>query len=78
MCCLLVCMTEELKPKNAKRMRVQHTINISAKLPKTYNVQSQLETKMLAYVQVRQSCTGICGIFTIQVLEFRLLFRLND
>ncbi len=33
-------------------MRIQHTINISAKMPRSYMVQSQLESKMLAYVHV--------------------------
>ncbi len=33
-------------------MRVQHTINISAKMPKSYVTQSALESKMLAYVAV--------------------------
>lgn len=51
---------EELKPKNAKRMRVQHTINIAAKMPKTFNMQTASEVKLLAYVQVRgASCSHV-------------------
>lgn len=41
---------EELKPKNAKRLRVQHTINMSSKMPKSFNSYSQGESKVLAYV----------------------------
>lgn len=44
---------EELKPKNAKRLRVQHTINTSSKMPRSFNGHTQVETKVLAYVQVR-------------------------
>lgn len=50
---LLPCCTEELKPKNAKRMRVQHTINISSKMPRSFQAHSAHESKVLAYVQVR-------------------------
>ena len=49
----MLLVAEELKPKNAKRMRIQHTINISSKMPRTFVVQSPKETKVLAYVQVR-------------------------
>ncbi|KAL6761433.1 hypothetical protein V8C86DRAFT_3131553 [Haematococcus lacustris] len=42
---------DELKPKNAKRMRVQHTINIASKMPRSFSTQSGLENKILAYVQ---------------------------
>ena len=43
---------EELKPKNAKRMRIQHTINISSKMPRNFSVQMPQEVKVLNYVQV--------------------------
>jgi hypothetical protein len=46
-------LTEELKPKNAKRMRVQHTINIASKMPRSFNTHTPMEGKVLAYVQVR-------------------------
>jgi hypothetical protein len=42
---------EEIKPKNAKKLRVQHTINMSSKMPKSFNGHSQAESKVLAYVQ---------------------------
>jgi hypothetical protein len=48
-------------------MRVQHTINISSKMPRSFNNQNQQEAKMLAYVGVsegvsdRDVCTSKCG-----------------
>eukprot|EP00798_Chlamydomonas_sp_ICE-L_P031206 gene31206-6355_t len=41
---------EELKPKNAKRLRVEHTINVASKMPKSFVGWTGLETKSLAYV----------------------------
>jgi hypothetical protein len=35
-------------------MRVQHTINISSKMPRSFNNQNQQEAKMLAYVGVSE------------------------
>jgi hypothetical protein len=43
---------EALKPKNSKRLRVEHTINIAAKMPRTFQGHSPKELKMIAYVQV--------------------------
>jgi len=42
---------EELKPKNAKRLRVQHTINMAAKMPRSFTSYSAAEEKVVAYVQ---------------------------
>ena len=53
---------EELKPKNAKRMRVQHTTNIASKMPRSFVGWTPLETKALAYVQVGRS--GVCSKWT--------------
>ena len=43
---------EALKPKNAKRLRVEHTINIAGKMPKSFQGHSPKELKLIAYVQV--------------------------
>ena len=43
---------DELRPKNGKRLRVHHTINIASKMPRSFNVQTQGEAKVLEYVQV--------------------------
>ncbi|GAX80447.1 hypothetical protein CEUSTIGMA_g7886.t1 [Chlamydomonas eustigma] len=42
---------EELKPKNGKKARVHHTINIASKMPKSFNGHTQPEARMLEYVQ---------------------------
>lgn len=42
---------EELRPKNAKRARVQHTGHIAAKMPKSYSVNTFQEGRVLSYVQ---------------------------
>ncbi len=42
-------------------MRVQHTINISAKMPRSFVVQTPKETKVLAYVQVGASAGPVIG-----------------
>lgn len=49
-----VLAVEEMKPKNSKRARVAHTINITGKMPRSFSVQSAQEGKVLTYVQVQQ------------------------
>ncbi|MEW5310705.1 MAG: hypothetical protein WDW38_002476 [Sanguina aurantia] len=46
-----VLAVEEMKPKNSKRARVAHTINISGKMPRSFSVQSAQEGRVLTYVQ---------------------------
>ncbi|GLC33992.1 Dynein regulatory complex subunit 7 [Pleodorina starrii] len=42
---------DELRPKNAKRMRVQHTINTAGKMPRTFTQHTAHEARVLQYVQ---------------------------
>ncbi|GFR42728.1 hypothetical protein Agub_g3646 [Astrephomene gubernaculifera] len=42
---------DELRPKNAKRMRVQHTINTAGKMPRSFTQHSAHEGRVLQYVQ---------------------------
>ncbi|KXZ51889.1 hypothetical protein GPECTOR_11g323 [Gonium pectorale] len=42
---------DELRPKNAKRMRVQHTINTAGKMPRSFTQHSAHEARVLQYVQ---------------------------
>jgi len=44
-------LEDELKPKNAKRMRVQHAHNIASKMPRSFNMHTPAESKIMAYVQ---------------------------
>lgn len=42
---------DELRPKNAKRARVQHTGHIAGKMPKSYSTLTHQESRLLAYAQ---------------------------
>ncbi|EFJ52641.1 hypothetical protein VOLCADRAFT_102618 [Volvox carteri f. nagariensis] len=42
---------DELRPKNAKRMRVQHTINTAGKMPRSFTQHTAHEVRVLQYVQ---------------------------
>ncbi|GIL93808.1 hypothetical protein Vretimale_187 [Volvox reticuliferus] len=42
---------DELRPKNAKRMRVQHTINTAGKMPRSFTQHTAHEARVLQYVQ---------------------------
>ncbi|KAG2491059.1 hypothetical protein HYH03_010505 [Edaphochlamys debaryana] len=42
---------DELRPKNAKRMRVQHTMHTAGKMPRPFTQQSAHEARVLQYVQ---------------------------
>lgn len=54
--CCAVWSQDELRPKNAKRMRVQHTINTAGKMPRSFTQHSAHEARVLQYVQV---CVGV-------------------
>lgn len=42
---------ESLKQKNAKRLRIEHTITVASKMPKTFTSISQKETKMMNHAE---------------------------
>jgi len=52
-------LAEELKPKNAKRMRVQHANNIASKMPRSFNIHTPAESKIMAYVQASSSLLAV-------------------
>ena len=58
---------------------MHHTINIASKMPRSFNVQSQGEAKVLEYIQVCGGKGSVGGSFNVQsqgeakVLEYILV-----
>ncbi|GMH37248.1 hypothetical protein BSKO_05121 [Bryopsis sp. KO-2023] len=42
---------ESLKPKNAKRLRIEHTITVASKMPKTFTTINPKEVKMMSHTE---------------------------
>jgi hypothetical protein len=52
---LLAPPQDELRPKNAKRSRVEHTKNTAGKMPHSFTHHTLQEARLLAYVTVRRA-----------------------